>query len=59
MIMDFVPAEEFEQILYEMRKEARRKEDELKEKNDQIELLKEKLEIANSIIENLKKLLRI
>ena len=55
MIMDFVPAEEFEQIIYEMRKEARRKDDELKEKNDQIELLKEKLEIANLIIKNLKK----
>ena len=53
--MDFVPAEEFEQIIYEMRKEVRRKDDEIKEKNDQIELLKEKLEFANSIIENLKK----
>jgi len=43
--MDFVPAEEFEQLIYEMRKELRRKDDEIKKKDEEIENLKLQLEI--------------
>lgn len=48
--MDFVPAEEFEQVIYEMRKELRRKDDEIRKKNEEIELLKQELaDYKNSV----------
>jgi len=43
--MDFVPAEEFEQLIYKKRKKLRRKNDEKKKKDKEIENLKLQLEI--------------
>jgi peptidoglycan hydrolase CwlO-like protein len=48
--MDFVPAEEFEQVIYEMRKDLRRKDDEIRKKNEEIELLKKEIaDYKNSV----------